>query len=422
MRTELLGIRLSFPVVLPDERIRQLENSLLRLTEQVSGMRDEVYGLNRALYTKEPPIPINKLRPNQASPTSTGFPRSHLRNGSAHLIDSSGPTGQGPGSPAQSPLSSPVRTTHDALHATSSPSNADHQHHRETSNASAGGLSYSSSLRRRGKFGTNNTNNNIYTGGSSSSSSSLPMQNGLLSALNPAGAAGPVSPSLATSPLPSSVTVSPANPPVAASTSASAAEPPTPTASSYLSTPTGMGDHTPVTTENLAAAQANAIASSSSFSSRLGGDGNIQIGNNNNSNNNEGNASFSSSSQQRPATAQALSTSPGGTGLMLPNRPSTSTSASPSSASHGLITPSTATSSSSRKGTSAATTSSSIDNPYKSFKVTLEDPCYKVLPAALKKYKINDDWRQYALFICYGSHGKLLSDVDHDTAQLTPHG
>lgn len=41
----------------------------------------------------------------------------------------------------------------------------------------------------------------------------------------------------------------------------------------------------------------------------------------------------------------------------------------------------------------------------KSFKVTLDDPCWKVLPAALKKYKINDDWRQYAMFICYGNTG-----------------
>ena len=54
-------------------------------------------------------------------------------------------------------------------------------------------------------------------------------------------------------------------------------------------------------------------------------------------------------------------------------------------------------------------TQSSADNPYRSFRVTLEDPCYKVLPAALKKYKINDDWRQYALFICYGNTGALLS-------------
>lgn len=49
------------------------------------------------------------------------------------------------------------------------------------------------------------------------------------------------------------------------------------------------------------------------------------------------------------------------------------------------------------------------DNSYKSFRVTLDDPCYKVLPAALKKYKINDDWRQYALFICYGTTERCLS-------------
>lgn len=42
------------------------------------------------------------------------------------------------------------------------------------------------------------------------------------------------------------------------------------------------------------------------------------------------------------------------------------------------------------------------ENPQR-FRVTLDDPCWKVLPAALKKYKINDDWRMYALFICYGT-------------------
>lgn len=57
----------------------------------------------------------------------------------------------------------------------------------------------------------------------------------------------------------------------------------------------------------------------------------------------------------------------------------------------------------------AATTASSDSNPYKSFRVTLDDPCYKVLPAALKKYKINDDWRKYALFICYGKTERCLS-------------
>jgi hypothetical protein len=49
----------------------------------------------------------------------------------------------------------------------------------------------------------------------------------------------------------------------------------------------------------------------------------------------------------------------------------------------------------------------STDN-FKSFKVSLDDPTWKVLPAALKKYRINNDnWQNYAMFICYGSAGRL---------------
>ncbi|KAG6826560.1 hypothetical protein H0H92_015314 [Tricholoma furcatifolium] len=45
----------------------------------------------------------------------------------------------------------------------------------------------------------------------------------------------------------------------------------------------------------------------------------------------------------------------------------------------------------------------------KSFKVTLDDPTWKVLPAALKKYRINNDnWQNYAMFICYGSPEFLM--------------
>lgn len=53
------------------------------------------------------------------------------------------------------------------------------------------------------------------------------------------------------------------------------------------------------------------------------------------------------------------------------------------------------------------------ENQFKSFKVSLEDPCWKVLPAALKKYKINDDWRKYVMFICHGSTGlqTLCNDI-----------
>jgi hypothetical protein len=52
----------------------------------------------------------------------------------------------------------------------------------------------------------------------------------------------------------------------------------------------------------------------------------------------------------------------------------------------------------------------SSDNLNKSFKVSLEDPTWKVLPAALKKYRINNDnWQNYAMFICYGSTGRRHS-------------
>lgn len=51
----------------------------------------------------------------------------------------------------------------------------------------------------------------------------------------------------------------------------------------------------------------------------------------------------------------------------------------------------------------------SSENLNKSFKVTLEDPTWKVLPAALKKYRINNDnWQSYAMFICYGSPGNRI--------------
>jgi len=44
----------------------------------------------------------------------------------------------------------------------------------------------------------------------------------------------------------------------------------------------------------------------------------------------------------------------------------------------------------------------------KSFRVSMEEPCYKVLPAALKKYHIQDDWRQYSLYIVHGDEERCL--------------
>lgn len=45
----------------------------------------------------------------------------------------------------------------------------------------------------------------------------------------------------------------------------------------------------------------------------------------------------------------------------------------------------------------------------KKFRVSVDDPCYKVLPAALKKYNINAPWRQYSLYIVYGDQERCLA-------------
>ena len=51
----------------------------------------------------------------------------------------------------------------------------------------------------------------------------------------------------------------------------------------------------------------------------------------------------------------------------------------------------------------------SSDN-LKSFKVSLEDPTWKVLPATLKKHRINtEDWQSYAMLIFYGPFGIVLA-------------
>ncbi|KAJ5900640.1 uncharacterized protein N7473_004710 [Penicillium subrubescens] len=46
---------------------------------------------------------------------------------------------------------------------------------------------------------------------------------------------------------------------------------------------------------------------------------------------------------------------------------------------------------------------------FKSFRVSWDDPCYKVLPAALKKYNIHSDPKLYALYIVYGDQERCLA-------------
>jgi hypothetical protein len=45
---------------------------------------------------------------------------------------------------------------------------------------------------------------------------------------------------------------------------------------------------------------------------------------------------------------------------------------------------------------------------FKFFRVSMDDPCYKVLPAALKKYNIKESWEHYALYIVYGDQERYL--------------
>ncbi|KAK3213759.1 hypothetical protein GRF29_28g860038 [Pseudopithomyces chartarum] len=60
----------------------------------------------------------------------------------------------------------------------------------------------------------------------------------------------------------------------------------------------------------------------------------------------------------------------------------------------------------------AASAQTSSTNPqveiFKSFRVSIDDPCHKVLPVALKKYNITADWRQYALYIVHGDQERCL--------------
>lgn len=80
--------------------------------------------------------------------------------------------------------------------------------------------------------------------------------------------------------------------------------------------------------------------------------------------------------------------------------------------------PSTYSRDSTKPGPSRRAPTPALDTPsggggasveiFKSFRVSMEDPCYKVLPAALKKYNINAPWEQYALYIVYGDKERCL--------------
>ena len=62
----------------------------------------------------------------------------------------------------------------------------------------------------------------------------------------------------------------------------------------------------------------------------------------------------------------------------------------------------------SRASKESSKESDAADQIFKSFRVALDDPCWKVLPAALRKYNIQADWRQYALYIVYGDQERCV--------------
>ncbi|CBQ70036.1 MAP kinase pathway-interacting protein [Sporisorium reilianum SRZ2] len=124
-----------------------------------------------------------------------------------------------------------------------------------------------------------------------------------------------------------------------------------------------------------------------------------------------GAANALSSSTSPFANSSSSTTAAGSSPGERDGRKDTAASAHADSSPKLAVAPTSGSSSSASASASAAAANagSSDSNPYKSFRVTLDDPCYKVLPAALKKYKINDDWRKYALFICYGKTERCLS-------------
>lgn len=63
---------------------------------------------------------------------------------------------------------------------------------------------------------------------------------------------------------------------------------------------------------------------------------------------------------------------------------------------------------SANQNASSSSSSQPTAEIFKSFRVSMDDPCYKVLPAALKRYNIQADWRQYALYIVYGDQERCL--------------
>ena len=58
-----------------------------------------------------------------------------------------------------------------------------------------------------------------------------------------------------------------------------------------------------------------------------------------------------------------------------------------------------------------------VSEPLKQLRASTDDPCSKVLQAAMKRHHLNDDWRNYALVICYGDKERMLK-LDEKPVQI----
>lgn len=110
--------------------------------------------------------------------------------------------------------------------------------------------------------------------------------------------------------------------------------------------------------------------------------------------------SFTAPPYEPPSSAKSATSGGKSTPGSAPSRDQTS-SAPPGGQSQSA-------SSGANSGSAAAGQEAPQIEIFKSFKVSLEDPCWKVLPAALNKYNIHADWRQYALYIVYGDQERSV--------------
>lgn len=98
--------------------------------------------------------------------------------------------------------------------------------------------------------------------------------------------------------------------------------------------------------------------------------------------------------------------------LFTPTTPSSASPTTPSTLTPSAFPSSSTTSLATTQPPASASASSSkkpLAEPLKQLRASTEDPCSKILQAAMKRHNLtNADWRNYALVICYGDQERIL--------------